>query len=158
MDKNATTIRPAQIQDLNSVYALICSLEDIKFDLNIFRKIYEQNLANNHIFYFIAENDHKNCIGFISLHVQLLLHHCSTVAEIQELMIDESYRSKGIGKLLVQTAENKARSLYCDSFEVTAQVKRIRTHEFYERLGFKQSHLKFTKALWIDRKCAYIAS
>ena len=59
----------------------------------------------------------------------------------------EEYRGFGIGLKLIKHLELNIQMLNCDSFEVTAQNKRIQTHEFYKKKGFTQSHLKFTKSI-----------
>jgi PhnO protein len=95
----------------------------------------------------MAESHEGEALGFISCHIQNLLHHCGKVAEIQELFIKQAFRGQKIGEQLVKFIEQELIALNCVSIEVTAQNKRIHTHTFYKKMGFDQTHLKYTKAI-----------
>ena len=138
-------IRKADVGDMLTVYEQICELEEYTFEINAFQKIFYHNIKVENILYYIAENKTGDCLGYISCHIQFLLHHCGKVAEIQELIVSKPYRGKGIGEKLVAHVEQLLKALDCVSFEVTAQNKRKKTHDFYSNVGFKQSHLKFTR-------------
>jgi GNAT superfamily N-acetyltransferase len=60
------------------------------------------------------------------------------------LVIDETVRSRGVGKLLLQKAEAWAKHAGCKSMSVRSNVKRKRAHEFYEKNGYE--HYKTQKA------------
>ena len=140
-------IRIAEKKDMLTVYEQICELEEFVFDINAFQNIFFNNIADENILYFVAEDKIGNCLGFISCHIQYLLHHCGKVAEIQELFVKREFRGKGIGKKLIIHIEQLLKALDCISFEVTAQNKRLDTHEFYKRNGFESTHIKFTKKI-----------
>ena len=140
-------IRKVEQKDMLTVYEQICLLEDFTFNISEFEKIFIHNMKDINILYYIAESHDGVAIGFISCHIQNLLHHAGKVAEIQELFVKKNNRGQGIGQALVKCIEQELIALDCISFEVTAQNKRIDTHEFYTKMGFNQSHLKFTKKL-----------
>ena len=140
-------IRKVEQKDMLTVYEQICLLEDFTFNINEFEKIFIHNMKDINILYYIAESHDGVAIGFISCHIQNLLHHAGKVAEIQELFVKKNNRGQGIGQALVKCIEQELIALDCISFEVTAQNKRLDTHEFYTNRGFQQSHLKFTKTL-----------
>ena len=140
------TTRKSEENDAMQIYKFICTLEEVDFDFVVFRNIYLNNLANSEYIYLIAETENE-VIGFISCHTQNLLHHCGRVAEIQELYVSKNFRNIGIGSVLVSEVEKKAIEAGCISLEVTAQNKRMQTHEFYTQVGFDSSHKKFVKKL-----------
>jgi PhnO protein len=140
-------IRKADVGDMLTVYEQICDLEEYTFEINAFQKIFFHNINDVNKLYYLAEDNFGNCLGFISCHCQLLLHHCGMVAEIQELFVKRPFRGIGIGKKLMIHIEQLLKELDCISFEVTAQNKRIKTHEFYKRNAFQSTHLKFTKKI-----------
>jgi PhnO protein len=144
---NEIIIRKMNENDMLTVYEQICDLEANSFNIKLFESIFFQNINDNDKLYYLAEDNMGNCLGFVSCHLQLLLHHCGKVAEIQELFVKNEVRGKGIGKKLIGYIEGILKELDCVSFEVTAQNKRIETHEFYKNNGFKNSHLKFTKTI-----------
>lgn len=137
-------IRPARITDIESIYDKICELEEEKLDKNTFNKIFEDNLKKDNIFYIVAEFQGK-VIGFISLYIQKILHHGGNVAEIQELFVDSNIRGKSIGTKLIDYAKEIAQKQNCKMFEVTCNLKREKTHKFYEKEGLSKTHYKFTK-------------
>lgn len=58
--------------------------------------------------------------------------------EIVGLVVDERYRGKGIGKLLVRTAIEWCRNIGCTKLKVRTNVLRKETHVFYELVGFAE--------------------
>ena len=141
-----TQIRRATEDDLPDIYQMICQLEEHELNSNVFKRKYTENLCNPTIHYFVAEQEGK-AIGFMSLHIQPLLHHDSSVAEIQELIVGPSVRSQGTGRQLVEQARQTALAHNCESLEVTPNNRRVRTQEFYAKNGFTHTHAKFTEAL-----------
>lgn len=61
---------------------------------------------------------HQRIIGFISLYYMRVLHHGGTVASIQELVVTEELRGRGIGRALVEFARGRARELRCAGTEL----------------------------------------
>ncbi len=139
-------LRKAEIDDKDHVYALICQLVGFDFDRNRFEKTYKKNLSDEKIRYWVIDNGEK-VIGFVSLHFQDLLHHEGSVAEIQELCVDEKFTGKGFGKLLADHAISEAKKLNCEIIELSVNNKRVNAHRFYERECWERSHFKFTKKL-----------
>jgi len=140
-------IRKVEENDMLTVYEQICLLEEFTFNINAFENVFNHNIEDKNILYYIAESDEGVALGFISCHIQHLLHHCGKVAEIQELFVKQEYRSQKVGANLVKFVEQELIALNCVSIEVTAQDKRLQTHTFYKKMGFDQTHLKFTKAI-----------
>lgn len=136
-------IRPAEEKDLNAVHALICQLEDFAIPLDELSRIYLKNLKQESIYYYVAEEENQ-IIGFVSMHIQYLLHHYAAVAEVQEICIHDSCRGKGYGKILLDFVKEKAKALDCDLIELCTNKKRSDAHRFYDREGWRQSHFKYT--------------
>ncbi len=57
-----------------------------EFDKNAFDMTFGKNLTSKSVFYWVIENN-ESVIGFVSLHIQELLHHQKKVAEVQESCI-----------------------------------------------------------------------
>jgi PhnO protein len=138
-------IRRVEIKDILTVYEQICELEETTFNINDFQNIFIHNIRDENKIYLLAEDNTGLCLGLISCHLQYLLHHCGKVAEIQELFVKTAYRSSGVGGKLINHMEEMLKKIDCVSFEVTAQNKRLDTHEFYKNNKFNATHLKFTK-------------
>lgn len=144
MHNNIPTIRKAGPDDLDEVYRMICALSNETFDRQTFSRVFAHNLSNPDCFYYLATTEDR-AIGFISLHIEQLLHHNGEVGEIQEFYIDPDYRGKGIGKLLMHEVNLQATTQGLKSLEVTSNKRRTENVAVYERLGFTLSHNKFTR-------------
>lgn len=139
--------RRARKTDLEKTYSMINELEYFSLDKKKFAKVFLHNIKDKNVHYILATEDGQ-IVGFISLHIQNLLHHAGKVAEIQELFVDPATRGKGIGEKLINHARKITKRLNCDSFETTSNIKRKRTHKFYERkAGMNRTHYKFTEKL-----------
>ncbi len=135
-------IREATINDKEAIYRLMEVLEGQKLDRENYSNIYDANLLNPYIFYIVYEKD-GHVMGFISVHVQKLLHHTANIAEIQEFIVDEAFRGQGIGKCLFQKAKEIALENACTQLEVCCNQIRRSSHKFYESQGMNNSHYKF---------------
>lgn len=140
-------IRKATELDLSVVYDLICDLENCKMDFDAFNSIFLKNIDSNDVIYLVAEFN-EQVVAFLSIHIQHILHHSKPTCELQELNIFEKYRSLNIGTKLMHEAEKIARDLGLEEIELTTKVFRNRAQEFYTRLGYKNTHLKFVKKLF----------
>ncbi|MBW7982753.1 aminoalkylphosphonate N-acetyltransferase [Enterobacillus tribolii] len=145
-DSSPITLRAATSADTEYVYALICELEQTRFDFHRFSAGYLNNLADPHLYYALAW-EHDRPLGFISLHLQFHLHHANWIAEIQELVVAADARGKGVGKRLLGWAETTARKQGAEQTELSTSVRRHDAHRFYQREGYKNTHLRFTKPL-----------
>ena len=66
---------------------------------------------------------------------------------IEDLIVDESYRSQGIGKALLQNAVDYARINNCNVVELTSYIDNEKAHKFYETNNFVKHSYKFKKYL-----------
>ena len=139
-------IRDARPEDAAVVYRLICELEEganEAIEWELFLAVYRRNLGDPNVCYRVAEEDGE-VIGFVSLHVQWLLHHCGPVAELQELIVSSSHRGKGLGVKLLEDMREEARRRGCLQIELCCNRMREASNAFYGRHGFQKSHFKHT--------------
>jgi PhnO protein len=135
-------LREATSNDKDQIYGLIVALEETNIDTKRFSDIFDSNLSNPFVFYYVYEKEDV-ILGFISIHVQKLLHHTANIAEIQELIVDETIRYQGIGKRLFQKAKEVGLDNDCKQLEVCCNKKRISSHKFYQSQGMTNNHYKF---------------
>jgi GNAT superfamily N-acetyltransferase len=67
--------------------------------------------------------------------------------DIDELVVDQNHRSRGIGGLLLQQLISIARSKGCRRIELDSALRREEAHRFYERHGFKNRAFLFSKPI-----------
>ncbi|MHC1703053.1 MAG: GNAT family N-acetyltransferase [Tenuifilaceae bacterium] len=139
-------IRKASIDDFESIYNLISDLESHLMDNYSFKTTFAKNLNNHNIYYLVAILENK-IVGFISLHVQNILHHSKPTEEIQELIIDSKFRGSGIGGLLIAEVEGIAQNLNLEEIELTTHINREKAQHFYCKFGYEHTHNKYVKKL-----------
>ncbi len=141
-----TDIREARSEDLEQVYRLIAELELVEPDREAFAAVFNRNLGRRDICYGVAVKDCR-AVGFVSLHIQELLHHNGSIGEIQELIVTGECRGTGTGRRLMDWACGRAGRQGCLQLEVCCNRARPESHAFYERMGMDRSHYKFCKKL-----------
>jgi PhnO protein len=139
-------VKHALPEHAQAIYGLICELEGSEPDRQGFQSVFDQNLENNDICYYIALHGEK-VIGFSSLHIQRLLHHAALLGEIQEIVINESCRSLGIGQMLFECMKKSAVNLGCVQLEVCCRKERKRSIDFYQKMGMSCNHFKLCLSL-----------
>lgn len=139
-------IRPATASDASVICQFIGDLEETVLDTARFQNVFARNMANPMIHYLVAEVD-DIVVGFLSCHVQLLLHHTGPVGEIQELFVQPDQRGKQIGRQLLDYLTALAHREGFVNLEVTTRQKRSDTVRFYERELFRCTHYKLVKPI-----------
>jgi (aminoalkyl)phosphonate N-acetyltransferase len=147
---NNVIIRKATLADSESVYNLICQLEEQKFDKTCFLENFKSHIERKENFCFVAE-ENGVVIAYLGMQIQFLLHHCGKVAEIQELVTDNHIRSKGIGGKLLEFARKTAREENCIMLELSSNQNRTEAHRFYAERGMKKTHVKFTEEIFPEK-------
>jgi GNAT superfamily N-acetyltransferase len=62
-------------------------------------------------------------------------------AQIESVRVDKRFQSRGIGSQMMRWTIERARQRGAHIVQLTAHKSRVDAHRFYERLGFKGSHL-----------------
>lgn len=77
-------------------------------------------------------------VGFVNFTTRKTILHRGLSGLIDELIIDKSYRGKGIGRQLLSSAIEKSRQLGCCEVEVSTEKTNIKAREFYIQCGFTE--------------------
>ncbi len=140
-------IREATESDLPAIGKLLKDLADAMdntegIDTGIAIKTCEHllNDASSHILVAAKE---KSPVGFINFTVRQTILHRSPSASIDELVVAEEYRSKGVGKQLVLAAIEKCRQLGCCEVEASTEKTNLEAREFYKQCGFEERGMLF---------------
>lgn len=137
-------IRQAIETDLPNVIELLKGMdgeESIDFDeaLKIWRKMTEYPYYK----VFVAEGN-KLIMGTCSLIIiDNLGHKGAKLAIAESMIVSQDYRGQGIGSKLIHFVMEKARGENCYKLMLSSNRKRIKAHEFYEKLGFQQHGISF---------------
>jgi len=151
---NKIKIRESTINNCEDILRLIKQLEpqftndDIKIAEKIFKKIVDKENYLNRVAILSGEGDKKRVVGFISLSFKLTIHDLGLVAIVNELVIDENYRNKRIGSILLKNAIEEAKYRDCVEIEVSSSIERTDAHIFYKKHGFEEVGKFFSKELF----------
>ena len=83
----------------------------------------------------MAEKVGGQAVGWVQVFGRQLLV-VDRHAEIGGLVVDEGYRGRGVGGLLMELAEDWARAWGCETLYVRSNVVREDAHRFYEGAGY----------------------
>jgi ribosomal protein S18 acetylase RimI-like enzyme len=62
-------------------------------------------------------------------------------AQIESVRVDKQFQSLGIGSAMMQWSMQRARERGVHLVQLTTHKSRVDAHRFYERLGFKGTHV-----------------
>ncbi len=129
-------IRSAKFEDAERI-AMLCKLLDYPTSKQEVQK--RLNLLaeeEEHIIYIAYLLD-EPVIGWVHVHALKSLV-VGYLAVIGGLIVHPNYRGRGVGRLLMQFAEQWAKAQGCDSILVRSNVVRQEAHRFYEKIGYTQ--------------------
>ena len=76
-------------------------------------------------------------VGFVAVHVMPRFEHGDRIARILAVIVDAGVRERGVGHLLLSTAEEIARETGCAFIEITAGRHRPEAQRLYESIGYE---------------------
>src|SRR6185312_15915255 len=91
---------------------------------------------------FVAEHA-GDVIGLATIHLRFTMNHQSPIAQLTLLVVDEANRARGVGRALVQAAEQFARDRGAKRINLTTALRRVDAHAFYERIGYTHTGRRY---------------
>ncbi len=128
-------IRRARLADTPRIAALATQLGYPSTASEV-RKRLERIRRDDDHFVSVAEIGGK-VVGWVHAFVKYSID-AGPRAEIGGLVVDESHRGAGLGKLLMGEAEEWARSRELEGVYLRSNVLREPAHAFYEAIGFRR--------------------
>jgi aminoglycoside 6'-N-acetyltransferase I len=89
----------------------------------------------------VAETDSKRLVGFLEASIRPFVEDCETdnVGYLEGWFVEDGYRKKGIGGILVEAAENWARDRDCEEMASDAEVGNELSLTAHQKLGYEET-------------------
>lgn len=141
--------RPAELPQILNLYqdlAGVYGAADAP-DISKYQDTWQQICRDERQHLLVAEIDGE-IAGTLNLTVLPNLGHGGQPwAAIDNVAVAASQRSQGIGAELVAEAGRIAKEHNCYKIVLSSNLARERAHDFYRRLGWKQTHIGFSLEL-----------
>ncbi len=125
--------------------AIIALLEELSSSLERSHDLDQRQLMSNGLAlmhdpraHILLAKDGANAIGLIHFSTRKTALHPTPSALIDELIVNQSYRGKGIGSELLKAAIEKCRQMGCCELEVSMESSNQKAIEFYQKHGFTE--------------------
>ncbi len=143
----STFIRKANNEDFASVYLLFGQLWPTKIlGKNALQVVFDRGIN--------SETDELLClehcgevIGFCAYAIVNNLWQAGYISFMYAMVVDEKYRGKGFGTMLVQKAIDDSKAKGMKRLELDSAFHRLQAHEFYLKLGFEKRAFLFSHPL-----------
>ena len=144
---NSILIRNSKPEDLDAVFSLLQQLwPNRQLNKELLGKAFLKSFEiEGHIIRLACSG--TEVIGLCALSIRNNLYAQGLLANIDELVIDEKFRSKGIGKLMLDDVTLIASKNNCAFLELESAFHREDAHRFYEKEGFEKTGFYISKKL-----------
>lgn len=138
-------VRPASEQDATGVSTLLGVL-GYPCDRNEAAARLRQ-LADDPDQQVLVADRHGCLVGLLALDVRYYLPLGALTCRITALSVADAEQRRGVGRMLLREAEQRARAAGAARIELTSGIQREEAHAFYRACGYDDSALRFLKRL-----------
>lgn len=97
-------------------------------------------------YHFIGAFDAEKCVGVSGFWINIKLYSGKYI-EVDNFVVDEKYRSSGIGKQMIDWIEEEGRKNNCRIAMLDCYLEDRKAHKFYFRQGYMIGGFHFLKKL-----------
>lgn len=95
----------------------------------------------------LVAEDGEELLGFVDVEFRQRLNFLTPQAWVPDLVVAESARGRGIGRMLLDAAEARARERGCWGMTLESASWREASHAFYEHVGWTDTGKAFNRML-----------
>jgi len=137
------TVRPAVVDDVDAVWPLARDLAtSYVVDRDTYATIFPGLVAEPSVLLLVATDDGA-VVGYLLGQRHVTFHAGGPVVWVEEVMVDDQRRGTGVGRALMEAAEDRART----SGAAYVALATRRAADFYAALGYEESAAYVKKAL-----------
>ena len=154
------TIRKAKTEDLKVIQDLnnkLCAKENKEFDPTVNphfattesgERYFRKCLESDDRLVLVAEED-KQPVGYLAGGIEEVgnFRNILNMCEVDNMWVDEKYRSQGVGKQMMNAIEKWAKEKGIKRMRVIASSQNEKGIQFYKREGFNEYDLILEKDL-----------
>jgi ribosomal protein S18 acetylase RimI-like enzyme len=150
--RNATTSDVGMLQNLNDEVFVDNCKYDTDLDMNWAKgtagfAYFTQLVENKDAFCIIAEDEGRVPIGYLAASPHPISYRKSRYIELENMGVIPTYRSKGVGSLLMAEFSKWAKKHSFDKILVNAYSANTGAVEFYKRNGFEVIDVTLEKSV-----------
>jgi GNAT superfamily N-acetyltransferase len=142
---NKVFIRQATLSDAPSIARLVTQLGYQTTPAQMEGRL-QAILARPEYVLFLAEANHT-VVGLVGAYLTLGLELDGPYGRLGGLVVDEGWRGRGIGRLLLEAVEVWLKGCGASLLLITSGLHRTDAHGFYRHLGYAETGLRFAKKI-----------
>ncbi|GGB58998.1 N-acetyltransferase [Roseibium aquae] len=113
-----------------------------------YKPAFDAMLAAPEMDIYVALDETGAVVGTYQIHfLKGLAFRGRPRVELESVHVRGDQQGKGVGRLMMEHAEELARAANACLVQLTSNKERQGSHVFYQRLGYDQSHLGYKKML-----------
>jgi N-acetylglutamate synthase-like GNAT family acetyltransferase len=134
-------IRPATESDVQAAFKLMTELGYPDIPLAEFAETYNSVLGHPAMFLIVAEADNGEVLGLASISRRPQLRLTGDLMTIDELVVADSARGRGVGRALLDSVKTMARNAGARRLELeTNRARESYRRAFYIKNGFTEAN------------------
>ena len=130
--------RKAELADIEKLNPLLAQLSDSLADPKKMAEKMQKIDHNEDAILLVAENTENGdlCGSLFGLAFEDVCGECRPILMVENVVTDEKYRGKGIGRGMFEFIENWGREKDCHYCILVSGLNRTGAHKFYDAIGY----------------------
>ena len=133
-------IREITLEDAQAIYKINKEGLDGTDDLKAVENTLEHLLSLPDQHYLLGYELDGKLVGYVHAQHYKMLYNPNTLLNVVSLSIDNDYRGRGIGSILLGEIEILARESNLDGMRINSGYNRQKAHNFYEKHGYESKY------------------
>jgi len=139
------SMRKAEAGDIDTLCELMTELAGHSISREEMQNRLEHVEQSDIDFLFVCEENNRT-LGLLGLRIRVNLEEVSKFGEISAIVVRPESRKKGVGRYMMDYADNLSRDMGCQGMWLVSGFGREESaHEFYKRLGYEINGYRFVR-------------